>query len=616
MAESKDDNTPNKPGGSYRLTDWCPSAAEAQQRQRGRRVLWTGRSVIIVLTVMFVGLLGRVYQLQAHPGEQIVALQDSQAGTAELAAMRGGLIDRTGRVLAATRVGYRLFCDPAMIEDRADFVRDVWFMLGYDPSELAERLSDMSRLRYIVLDQRMSDEQVAAFRQAQEEGTLPGGIYLEPITVRDYPQGPLAGTLIGCVGRDGEGLEGLEYHWEQRLEARPGLYHFMRDFKRRRMWVNDEGYVPFEDGENIRLSIDAVIQRIAEEELAATLEQYNADSGQLIVMQPHTGEILAIATFPSYDPGSFGDVEDEQRRNRPATDVFEPGSIFKPFVWAGLTEMGVIAPGDLIDTTVSGAWVMPNSRVLHDVHGKGTISWHKVLKYSSNIGMAKGALRVEVEDVYDIMRSFGFGRRTGIDLPGEVGGLLKMHDHAGARSYSHGSWPMGQEVGVTGIQMVRAMSILANGGVMVEPRIEALGAGKLDAPDATRQRVISRRTAEATLYAMRDAVVDGTGKKANSPYYDLFGKTGTAQLPNFDTGGYYDDRYVSSFLGGAPVDHPRLVVGCFVKDPDRSIGHYGGVVAAPAVRRVVERSLVYLGVPANEGTDPTELAVERYEIVE
>ena len=608
------DQPPSEPSksGTFRITDFTPPEdREAIGEERSRRLSWTARAVVIFLTITFVGLLGRVYQLQAYPDPQIESLQQSQIGTAHMAAMRGGLIDRTGRVLAATRVGYRLFCDPLFIEDRTVFAETVAYELGYNPVEIDMKLSGRSHTRYVLLDDRMNDEQVDRFKDIE----LPG-IYMEPITVRDYPQGPLAGTLLGFVGRDGEGLEGLERHWEERLLAKAGSFKFMRDYKRRRMWVNGEDYVPFEDGENVRLSIDAYIQRVCEEELKATIEQYGADSGQIIVMQPNTGEILAIATYPTYNPNAFGDVTDEMRRNRPVTDVFEPGSIFKPFVWAGLTEMKAAYPSEKIDTTTSGVWVMPNGRRLRDVRGKGMISWHEILKYSSNIGMAKVALRVSIEDVYNIMRSFGFGKPSGIDLPGEVGGLLTMHEHKGAQSYSHGSWPMGQEIGVTGIQMVRAMCVLANGGVMVEPRIEAWRPANDGETITSPQRVVSKRTAEATLYAMRDAVVDGTGKKANSPYYDFWGKTGTAQLPNFETGGYHQDRYVSSFLGGVPVDQPRLVIGCFIRDPDRSIGHYGGVVAAPAVRNVGERSLIYLGVPTNPGTDLGERIDNRYEIIE
>jgi len=592
----------------YRIGQWPAAGADAFEKRSAKRALIVGRVVVIALTVLMLGLLGRVAQLQAKPDAPIAELRDTQTGKATLAAMRGASTDRRGRVIAATRVAHRMYCDPLYIEDRSTFCETIAFEIGLNPVELEMKLSGRSRSRYVLLSERLTDEQVEKFHAA----AIPG-IFLEPVIVRDYPQGSLAGTLIGFTGHDGDGLDGLEYHWEDRLAANPGQYAYLRDNKRRAIWVDGQSYVPYEDGENIRLTIDVVIQGIAERELAKVVEQYNADSGQLIVIQPHTGEILAIATYPSYDPRDFANAEQDQRRNRPVTDTFEPGSIFKPFVWAGLTEMGIARPESMVDCTTSGAWTMPNSRVLNDVHGKGLITWLKVLALSSNIGMARVAAEVEIEDIRDIMESFGFGRPTGIDLPGEVGPGIVMHEDRGARSYSHGSWPMGQEVSVTGLQMVRAMSVLANGGVMIEPRIEMRIPGE-EASALPLLRVVSENTARASIDAMRDAVLEGTGQRADSPYYDLFGKTGTAQLPREDGRGYYDDRYVSSFLGGAPADSPRLVVGCFIRDPDRSVGHYGGVVSAPAVRTVIEQSLIYLGVPTNPGTDPSELLIEEIEI--
>jgi cell division protein FtsI (penicillin-binding protein 3) len=628
MKRDKSTSDGNTPGagdasGSLRLAHWSTRDPGTFEQRRARRTLAVGRSIMAVLTVAMLGLLGRVVQLQARPSPMIAELRDTQMSTAELAAMRGAMTDRSGRILAATRVAHRLFCDPLFIQDRSTFIETIAYTLDYSPEEMVEmeiRMSGRSGTRYVLLDDRMTDEQVARYHEAD----IPG-IYLEPVVVRDYPQGALAGTLIGFVGREGDGLEGLERHWEDRLHATAGRYEYLRDSRRRAMWLEGGTYEPYRDGENVRLSIDAVIQGIAERELAKAILAYTPEqdpddpdyfeiTGQLIVMQPHTGEVLAIATYPSYNPNDFQAVEDAQRRNRPITDVFEPGSIFKPFVWAGLTEMGAARPDELVDTSAGGYWVMPNGRTLRDASPHGICSWHDVLVYSSNIGMARIALRRDVQDVYDIMTSFGFGERTGIDLPGEVRGLLTMHDNAGARSYSHGSWPMGQEVGTTGIQLVRAMSVLANGGVMVTPRIEALNPYLEDeqGPGVIPQRVVSEQTARATLDAMRAAVANphGTGRKANSPYYDIFGKTGTAQLPDFVNGGYMEDGFASSFLGGAPADSPRLVVGCFVIGTKRDPEHYGGIVSAPAVRNVIEQSLLYLGVPTNPGTDPAEIMVE------
>ncbi|MEM9414614.1 MAG: penicillin-binding protein 2 [Planctomycetota bacterium] len=611
-----------KAPATLRIAQWAAADPATLEARRAKRLLRVGRVLAVVLTVALLGLLGRVVQLQARPSPPIAEMRNTQTSTATLPAMRGALTDRSGRVFAATRVSYRMFCDPLFIENRATFIETIAYELGYSPEEMIAmeiKMSGRSDSRYVLLDPRMTDEQVDRFHEVDIKG-----IYLEPVVVRDYPQGGIAGTLLGFVGSEGNGLEGLERHWEERLGATPGHYKYLRDSRRRAMWLESETYVPYEDGENIRLSIDAVIQGIAERELAKavhahTPEQDPSDpdyfeiTGQLIVMQPHTGEILAIATYPSYDPNNFQAVEDAQRRNRPITDVFEPGSIFKPFVWAGLTEVGAARPEEMVDTSLTRVWTMPNGRELEDASAHGLCSWHDVLVYSSNIGMAKIALRRDIHDIFDIMESFGFGQRTGVDLPGEVVGLMRMHDNAGAQSYSHGSWPMGQEIGTTGLQLVRAMSMLANGGVMVTPRIEAINPYDETYTGVKPQRVVSQRTARATLDAMRDAVTRGTGTRADSPYYDIFGKTGTAQLPNPYGPGYMADGFASSFLGGAPADSPRLVVGCFVIGTKRASGHYGGLVSAPAVRNVIEQSLVYLGVPTNPGTDPAEIIPQENE---
>ncbi|XAM00218.1 penicillin-binding protein 2 [Phycisphaeraceae bacterium D3-23] len=626
---SRDQPTPpdtargkGKSPATLRIAQWANSDPATLDARRSKRVLRVGRVLAIALTVALLGLLGRVVQLQARPSKPIAEMRNTQTSTATLPAMRGALTDRSGRVFAATRVSYRLFCDPLFIENRTTFIETIAYELGYGPEEMIGmeiKMSGRSDSRYVLLDARMTDEQVDRFHEADIKG-----IYLEPVVVRDYPQGNIAGTLLGFVGSEGNGLEGLERHWEERLGATPGHYKYLRDSRRRAMWLESETYVPYEDGENIRLSIDAVIQGIAERELAKAVLAHTPDqhpddpdyfeiTGQLIVMQPHTGEVLAIATYPSYDPNDFQAVEDAQRRNRPITDVFEPGSIFKPFVWAGLLEMGAVrGPDEMVDTSDQGYWVMPNGRTLRDASPHGLCSWHDVLVYSSNIGMAKIALRRDIHDIFDIMASFGFGQRTGVDLPGEVVGIMQMKDNAGAQSYSHGSWPMGQEVCTTGLQLVRAMSMIANGGVMVTPRIEAINPYDETSLGVKPQRVVSQRTADATLDAMRDAVAyeHGTGRRADSPFYDIFGKTGTAQLPDPNGRGYMADGFASSFLGGAPADSPRLVVGCFVIGTKRATGHYGGLVSAPAVRNVIEQSLVYLGVPTNPGTDPADIMAE------
>jgi cell division protein FtsI (penicillin-binding protein 3) len=306
-----------------------------------------------------------------------------------------------------------------------------------------------------------------------------------------------------------------------------------------------------------------------------------------------------MANHPSFDPSQSGRLPADQRRNRAVTDVFEPGSILKPFVWSALSELTVARPQEQIDCTEAGYWVTPYGRVLRDAHGKGTLNWNEVLIQSSNIGMAKVAERVTPLQLHDIVGSFGFGQPTGSGLPGEVSGLV--HPLAKWTKYSQSSVPMGQEIGVTALQITRAFCTFANGGMLVTPKVEM--APPSEPPAQIQLRVLSPETAAHTREILRRAVAEGTGRKADSKLYEIFGKTGTAQLPDFDNGGYHQDRYVSSFMGAAPFQQPRLVIGCFIHQPDKRIGHYGGTVAAPAAKKVLEETLLYLGVPPKSQDD-------------
>ncbi len=586
---------------------------EAAESQRSaRRVLWVGRVMICMVTLVLLGLLGRVAQLQTHPIAGVADLLDSQVSQGTIFARRAEIFDRHGRPMAISRIAHRLFVDPALIADRNTFSEDVGYGLGYDPAWVEQTLAPRSRSRYVVLDQEMGDAQFEAFKQMSLSG-----LAVEPVLAREYPLGPTAGQLLGFVGRDGIGLDGLERVWDQRLTSTGGSYAFLRDHRRRPLWVKSASYTPQTDARAIRLSIDANIQSIAERVLGKTVDHYHAESGVMVIMDPMTGEVLAMANYPLFDPNHFADAPAEARRNRAVTDVFEPGSTFKPIVWAALTELRAMRPEQNVDCTTAGVWRTPYGRRLRDAHGVGTVTWEGVLVKSSNIGMAIGAEKITPAQLHEIVTRFGFGEPTGSGLPGEIGGILNPLPQW--TRYSQSSIPMGQEIGVTGLQMVRAFSVLANGGYLVTPTIEAPTPGSYPAPGShayanrpPAQRVLSPHVAALTRNVLARTVVEGTGRRANSKLYPLFGKTGTAQLPNFETGGYYQDRYISSFLAGAPVDDPRLVIGCFIRNPDKKIGHYGGLVAAPAVMQVMEESLQYLGVPTREETpDPQRVVLSQ-----
>lgn len=563
-----------------------------------RRSLTVGVVAAAMLSVVMLGLLGRVLQLQLDPSPRVAELLDSQSTIAEVPARRGTLLDRRGRVVAATRMAHRLFVDPLLIVERPTFSDRVAHELGYDAVEIEKALHRRPDSRFIVIDERLTDAKLAAVREAD----IPG-LAVQPYLVRDYPQHDLAGQLLGFVGVDNEGLEGVERDLDETLDGEAGRFRVVRDARGRRMWFDPAEYVANRDGPPVRLSIDLTIQSIAQRELAGAVEKFNAESGQMVVMDPWTGEILAMALYPTFDPGAFRDSKAELRRNRAVTDVFEPGSIFKPIVWAALTARGVADPDERIDCTEAGYYVSPQGRVLRDARGHGVLTWDEVLVESSNIGMFLAAQRIDVEALHEIVRAFGFGRRTGSGLPGEQPGLvnpLRRWNH-----YSQSSVPMGQEIAVTALQMTRAFCTLATDGAMPTPTIRAVNE-QAASYAVIREKVLPVGVAEHTRRILRRVVVEGTGRKADSELYTIFGKTGTAQLPDFENGGYHQDRYVSSFVGGAPTRTPRLVVGCFIREPDKKIGHYGGIVAGPAVQRTLEQSLLYLEVPPT--TDASDAA--------
>lgn len=572
------------------VPQWAEPGHRVDETAGASRVLVVGRVMAVLLTVVLLGLIGRVLQLQTQAPPQITERLDSQRSTATLAGRRGTLLDRRGRMLAVTRTARRLFIDTALITERNTFSERVGYTLGMDPIEIEKAIGKRSRSRYIVIDKRLDEERLAKLQDVKNELA---GLATESIIVRDYPYGTLAGQVIGFVGADGKGLEGMERLLDEKLRGVPGKYRYLRDSRGQPLWVEAASYTPNTDGQTVRLSLDITIQAIAETYLAETVQKYRAESGQMIVMDPHTGEVLAMANFPQFDPTAFASQDASKWRNRCVTDVFEPGSIFKPFIWAAATQLGYAKPTELIDCTTSGVWRSSEGRRLRDAHAHGVLTWEGVLIQSSNIGMAIVGERIGAKHLHGIVKAFGFGEPTGSGLPGEIGGIVNPLDKW--THYSITSIPMGQEISVTPLQMVRAFSAIANGGYLVTPTLLALDAD--EAGQQIRERVLSETVAAKTRDVLGRTVTEGTGRKANSKLYALFGKTGTAQLPDLVNGGYFQDQYVASFVAGAPLDNPRLVIGCFIHKPDRSVGHYGGTVAAPPVMKVMEESLLYLGVP-------------------
>ncbi len=557
-------------------------------QRAAQRVARTGTVMIVGISLCLVALICRVVQLQVRPSKPIRALIGSQSSLQPLGARRGGLFDRHGRVLATSRIAHVLFVDPHLIEDPNTFSEDLGYALGYDPAWLEQKIAARADRRWVPIDQELSDKRLHQLKR------VPSGAAATQLRLdRDYPKGHLAGQLIGFVGQAGDGLDGLEWALNGELSGANGSLKYVRDARRRALWVSEKHYHAPANGRSVRLTVDVTIQAIAEQALKQTCTQFGAPSGQIVVLSATDGDILAMANYPFFDPNQLAQSPPAQRRNRCVTDPFEPGSIFKPFIWSAAIDSRLLRHDQMIDCTDGGFYVSPKGRRLHDTRGHGRITFESVLVLSSNIGMAIAGQRLGPDRLFDALRRFSFGQPTHCGLPGEARGIVNPRRRW--NHYSVTSIPMGQEIATTPIQLVRAFSVFANDGLMVKPRIRM--AQQSTAASAIYKRVLSKETAQLTRRVLRRVVTDGTGARANSSQYTIFGKTGTAQIADRARGGYLQGQYVASFVCAAPLERTRVVVGCFVHRPDRSKGYYGGTVAAPAARSVVEQTLAYLGVP-------------------
>lgn len=554
------------------------------------------RLVVGVVALCMMVLLGRVIQLQFQPEEAVLARMERTSGSATLQARRGSLLDSRGRTLAVSRLGYRLFADPQLIADPSRFAFEIAHAIDDDPARIDQLIDARFDSRYVVLNPLLDQSQVHTLREQPIPGTG-----MQARLVRQYPHGPVAGQIIGFVGTDHTGLDGAEHAFDDYLMGRSGILRMLRDVRRRPLWVERDGFVPPEDGRDVRLSIDTVIQDIAEKELAAACEEYQAARGEIVVMDARNGQLLAMANWPPLHPMEFTTADDYIRRNRCLTDAYEPGSVFKPFLHAMATDMGLARGNQRIDTG-PGVWRSPRGRRLRDAHPHGQLTWDEVLVVSSNIGMAIVAGQMSRQQMYDAVRSFGFGTRPGTGLAGESPGLVNpVRDWT---HYSLTSVPMGQEIGVTPVQLAQGLSAFANDGMIVVPSVLAD-----DAELPIYKRVVSPAVARHTRMVMRDVVVEGTGRRAQSELYRIWGKTGTAQMARRNGRGYEPGKYTASFIGGAPLLDPRIVVVVSVHEPETSLGYYGGIVSAPTAKAVIEQTLSYLGVPPDaEDVSPSQLA--------
>lgn len=566
-----------------------------------RTAAWA-RVLIYTIVVFMILQLGRVVQLKVSPSPQLAeAVGTPLSSRAELA-RRGDLLDRRGRVIASSSVGHRLFVDPKIAEDLATLPVEISQRIGGDPAEIDRTILPRRHTRYVVVNDLLEDWQVDAIRNSPLRG-----VGIQPRLVRHYPNGEIGAHIVGMVGFEHTGLGGAEHLFNAALNHRQGSLSFLRDVRRRALWIDPDGYQPSHAGQDVRLSIDLVIQELAERRLQKAVETYNAGGGRLLIFDVQSGEILAMADILNPREGWDEQTEDPYRlkhpalgRNRCATDPYEPGSTFKPFIWAVATELGKVDYDEVLPTPSVGVYRTSRGRAIRDAFNHGNATWKEVMTKSLNSGMAIVGERMTKQQMQQAVQRFGFGARTTSGLPGESAGIVTS-----ARDWSHftqTSVPMGHEIAVTPLQMVRAFSVFARDGTMPPMRITAVDEDEHEFEVVFR--VLSESIALLAREAMRDVMTEGTGRRAQSGLYQIFAKSGTAQLPKRNGRGYHERRYVSSFIAGAPYTDPRIVVLCVMDDPDASIGYYGGAIAGPVVRDVIDETLTYLGVaPDQPGSD-------------
>lgn len=578
--------------------------------------------VLLAMVALALGAgAARLAYIENTQGEELRRRAErQQTALRPIPAQRGEILDTRGRVLAGTIRRPSVFADPGLIWDREFAADSVAPVLGVNRGELARLLEEHKDERFVWVKHFLSEEEVQALQKLVRDRRL-RAFEVQEEPVRVYPQGRLAPHILGFVGKDVQGLAGIELTCQKLLEGRDGSRMAIVDVGRRRVRARPDEFKPAIDGAAVVLTIDAYIQQIAENALRKAMDRHKPDWAIAVVLDPQSGEVLAMVSLPDFDPADpippkFNEMTERQQeavkekwRNRAVADSFEPGSAFKPFIASCALDEGVTRIDEVF--AINGPVRDFGRRTVHDTHPYGSLALHEVISKSSNIGMGMLGGRCGMERLYRYVRLFGFGDVTGLGLPGEHTGLVQDFSRWNP-SFSPQSVPIGQEIAVTPIQVVTAFSAFCNGGVLLRPRIirgviRPDGQTLLDysRPIAIR-RVLDAKTAETfRLQALAETVLTGTGKSAAVPGYQVFGKTGTAQIAQPNGHGYLAGKYIATFVGGAPARHPRVVVIVSIYKPTVG-GYYGGVVSAPVVKDILADTLAYMQVPPELPTEPDD----------
>jgi cell division protein FtsI (penicillin-binding protein 3) len=527
--------------------------------------------------------------------------KSQQIKTEDIQTRRGNIYDRRGRDLAINLDLESLYCDPGEAHASTATIRKLSSILNTEPKAITAKLSQDRR--FVWVDRKLSLATADRIRKLNVTGC---GFVTE--AKRFYPKSTLASHIVGAVGSENQPLEGIELQYDKYLRTTGGKVQVARDASGR---VLSTGMTMEAKGNDIILTIDEGLQYIVEKELEKAMAAWRSVAVTAIMMDPFSGEILALANRPTYDLNNISGADRHEVRNRSITDVYEPGSTFKIVVGSAALEERLFPASQTFDCSKGSIEV--GGKNVRDAHKHGVLTFEEVIQKSSNVGSIMIGMRLGKDRIYNYTKRFGFGEKTAIDLPGEVSGWIRRPEKWSATSL--GAIPIGQEVAVTPLQVLRAYAAIANGGYLVRPHIVAEirtpdGQTVFSAHQEEKQRILSERTA----YAMRDIlklVVEegGTATGAAVQGNKVAGKTGTAQLIDPKTRRYSRDRFISSFVGFVPADKPRLAMIVVVYEPKGQI--YGGVVAAPVFKSVADQALSYLDIPMDDSPVKNLLLVSR-----
>ncbi len=564
-----------------------------------------GLFFIIVFCIISV----RAYFLQVLQANKLAQrIENQHKSRILLSPRRGTVYDRNGTELAVSIGVQSLYARPGLVTPDPAVVKKLAAILKLPRSTIKKRIT--SGKNFVWLKRKLTPGQAEAIQALEIDGL---GFVKE--NKRYYPNKELAGQVLGFAGIDTQGLAGIEFEYDRLLRGRQTELIANRDALGRSLFI--EGIQPNANiqGHDLVLTIDKNIQYIAERELQAAVTLSEAKGGIAVVMDPWTGEVLALANVPLFNPNQFAKFSQSVRRNRAITDVFEPGSTFKPFLVAAALEEEIIKPRDIFFCE-NGSYRV-NDKIIHDVHPHGWLSVTKILKYSSNIGVSKISKHLGKESFYQYIRKFGFAEETGIQFPIEATGFVPLPYRCSDHTQS--AMAFGQGISVTPLQLAGAYSSLANGGHLVRPYIvkkiiDGQGNCIREQEPFIRHRVVSEQTAHRVRSMLQSVVSKGgTGSKAAITGFTVAGKTGTSQKIQQFQKGYCDKRAIASFAGFAPADHPYITVLVIIDEPQKM--SYGGEIAAPVFSRMSKLILNYLHITPDKGMQSVQKGRKKIHII-